>query len=202
MGRKQILYCRTCGAEAPDRGPFCASCGASLNLTSPYSSPQATGPSLPIGSTTPAPPPAVLTPSVGGSVRMGFGIACGMLLFFVTIGVVAVIAILLATSTITWPFAQQGQRFEGVGPADSAPIALEGEYLVEWTAKPTSPQACRLQASLVSQKPPGPEIDLLNLAIEATPEAAGGQFTITVAAAPYSIHVESGCNWSVRFARP
>ena len=133
---------------------------------------------------------------------MGFGIACGMLLFFVTIGVVAVIAILLATSTIAWPLAQQGQRFEGVGPADSEPIALEGEYLVEWTAKPTSPQACRIRASIIGQKAPRAEIDLLNLPIEATLEPTAGRLTITVAAASYTIHVESGCSWSIRLARP
>jgi hypothetical protein len=133
---------------------------------------------------------------------MGFGIACGMLLFFVTIGVVAVIAVLLATSTITWPFAEQAQRFEGVGPADSAPIALEGEYLVEWTAKPTSPQACRIQAALISEKPPGAQIDLMNLPIEVSPDTTSGRFAITVAAAPYVIHVESGCSWSIRLVHP
>jgi len=141
----------------------------------------------------------VITPSVGGSVRMGFGIALGMVLFFAVVLVVVAIAIGLAMSTITWPFAQQGQRFEGVGPNDSAPVALEGEYLVEWTATPTSPSACNLRTSLLSQLNPGTEIALLNSPIEAAPEPITGRLTLSVAAAPYTIHVESGCRWSLRF---
>jgi hypothetical protein len=202
VGRRSTRYCRLCGAAAPVDGRFCASCGASLNLTSPYARPPVGEEPSSVGLPAATLPPAVLTPSVGGSVRMGFGIACGMLLFFAVVASAAVIGLGLATSTFTWPFAQQGQRFEGVGPADSAPVALEGEYMVEWAAKPTSPQACSIRASLLSPEAAGTEIDLLNLPIEATPEATTGRLRITIAAAPYAIHVESGCSWSIRILRP
>lgn len=203
MRRKPNRYCRTCGALAPEQGRFCASCGASLNLTTPFPRAPLDDRALPAGLSSPmAPASTVITPSVSGSVRMGFGIALGMVLFFALVLVVLVIAVGLATSTITWPFAQQGQRFEGVGPSDSAPLALEGAYVVEWTATPTSPSACNLRASLLSQRNPGAEIYLANSPIEAAREPIAGRVTITVAAAPYTIHVESGCSWSLRFTHP
>jgi hypothetical protein len=129
---------------------------------------------------------------------MGFGIALGMVLFFALVLVVVLVAIGLATTTITWPFAEQGQRFQGIGPSDSVPVGLDGTYLVEWAATPTSPSACNLHASLRSKVDPGIEIDLANAGIEAGPTPIAGSRTVTVAGASYVVHVESGCSWSLR----
>lgn len=202
MGRTVGRYCRTCGATAPPEGRFCASCGVALNLLSPYPSP-------PSPSSSAAPPlqgpvvlqASVVAPTVGGSVRMGFGIALGMVLFFIALGAVVLLVIGLLTSTITWPFAQQGMRFEGVGPSDSVPVALEGAYEVNWTAAPTSPSACFLKASLRSPTDPGVDVVLANSPVEMVPAAAGAR-TVSVPSGQYVVHTESGCRWSIRLAHP
>jgi hypothetical protein len=188
-----------CGAGAGVEHRFCPSCGASLNLKSPYPQPGRPGPSVPV-----VPPTAqatVVTPTVGGSVRMGFGIALGMLLLFATVAVVLILAIGFASSTLTWPFAERGMRFEGLGPSDSVAVDLDGVYAVTWTATTTSPSACFIHATLRSPTDPGVAVDLANAPIEAGPEVTGAR-SVAVLAGPYYVHTESGCTWSIRLAHP
>lgn len=203
VGRKVSRYCRTCGALAPERGRFCASCGASLNLMSPFPRPPADD--RPASAGPPADliaPAAVVIPSVSGSVRMGFGIALGMLLFFGLVLVAVWVAVGLATSTLTWPFGPQGQQFEGVGPKDSVPIALDGTYRVQWTATPLSPSACTLQASLRSKADAGVDVQLASAISNPSLSPVTGNRTITLAGTDYFLHVESDCSWSIRLVRP
>jgi NhaP-type Na+/H+ or K+/H+ antiporter len=104
---------------------------------------------------------------------MGFGIALGMLLLFATVAVVLILAIGFATSTLTWPFADRGMRFEG----------------------------CFLHATLRSPTDPGVAIDLANAPVEAGPEVTGAR-SVAVPAGRYNVHTESGCTWSIRLAHP
>ena len=133
---------------------------------------------------------------------MGFGIACGMLLFGLVVSAIVLGVLALASGLITWPFAQPGQRFEGVGPADSAALVLEGEYELEWTASPTTPSACGFSASIRSQSDGALNVELAQARVEASPTPVGHR-TIELPAKPdYYLHVESDCRWSMRLTRP
>jgi hypothetical protein len=212
--RNPSRYCRSCGAQVPPTGKFCPSCGSSFNLKAPYPAPDRDA--RDVDPRDPSPPrqavawrepdsrpvQGVVTPTVGGSVRMGFGIACGMLLFGLVVAAIVLVVIAMAGGLITWPFAQPGQRFEGVGPADSTLLALEGEYVMGWTATPTTPSACGFSAAIRSQSDSTLNVELAHARVEASPTPTGHR-TIDLPPKPdYYLHVESDCRWSMRLARP
>src|SRR5215207_8610771 len=116
MSRDVPRFCRSCGVEVPPTGRFCASCGSSLSLTTPYSAPDVQRQPVAAEQFSSMPSPAA-SPTVGGSVRLGFGIAIGMALFALLIVLVLALALLLGTQQLTWPFAEKGQVFAGTGPA-------------------------------------------------------------------------------------
>ncbi len=125
-----------------------------------------------------------------------------MLLFAVAAGVVVVIVVGLATQSITWPFAQPGLRYDGVGPSDSVPVALDGTYAVAWTVIPTSPNSCFLRVSLRSPTDPGVGVEITNAYIDAGGPPVSGTGSFEVTAARYVVHTESPCRWSIRLAHP
>ncbi len=212
MSRSAPRYCRSCGALAPDSGRFCPSCGSSLSLTTPYPAPDgvrhdreprdgahAREP-IPYGSATPASQP-VVTPTLGGSVRMGFGIALGMLLFSMV--VVALVGLMIGVSAglITWPFGESAQKFEGRGPANSAPIQLDGPVTIEWTASPSSPVGCQFGASLLAQNDAGFSIQLASTMIDQA-QSSGIPRALALAPRPdYFLRVEPDCSWAIRVIR-
>lgn len=200
MGRPINRYCRSCGARAPEDGRFCPKCGANLNLATPYPEParEAEGWEPP----RPDSPRTVVTTTVPSSVRIGFGFAAGMTLFWLVLVVVIVAAVALATGvvTLTWPFAEAGQRFEGTGPVDSVPTAFDGTYRIDWSATPTSPVACRLDAFLALSGNSPAQQPFLPVATLGAKDSAGDK-TLTIARGSYTVHVESDCRWVLRFVR-
>lgn len=149
----------------------------------------------------PAPPTVVAAPpTVGSSVKMGFGFALGMLLFWVMLGAIALVAIGLAAGALTWPFAgPAGQRFEGRGSAESTPIELGGPTRVEWTAGPTSPAACPLNADLRREADRTTVALLVSTSIPYASPPVGNTIELSLPAGRYVVRVESGCEWSFRF---
>jgi hypothetical protein len=209
MNRSVPRYCRSCGAAAPEPGRFCPSCGSTLSLTTPYPVPEGVPvsrhslegerqrDSLPHASITPTIRP-VVTPTLGGSVRMGFGIALGMLLFSVVLVGIVLFGIAMATGLVTWPFADSAQKFEGRGPADSMPMKLGGAVSIEWTASPTMPVACRFGASLLAQNDAGFSTEIASTMIDRT-QASGIPRELELAPrSDYFLHVESDCSWTIR----
>lgn len=208
MSRTTPRYCRSCGAVAPVNGRFCAHCGASLSMTTPYPAPESRPP------TNPGEPPrywadraqrpeptGVVEPSVGGSVRMGFGIALGMLLFAVVVGLIGIAVLAMVSGALTWPFATPAQRFEGTGPATSAAFQLDGPYRVEWSASPLSPTACRLDTRLLSTDA-NVDYQVLSSFIEPGPPDRTGAAEVNAPAGTYTLAVESDCTWTIRFVKP
>jgi hypothetical protein len=124
-----------------------------------------------------------------------------MLLFALVVGAVGIVAIGVATSAITWPFSEPGIRFEAVGPSVSDAVPLDGEYIVSWSAAPTSPSACQLEASLLTSAGRFPAAHLVSMPIEGGKDTTGsGRFTVP--ADQYVVVVRSGCRWSLRLSRP
>jgi hypothetical protein len=213
MTRASRRYCRSCGAEAPDAGRFCSSCGSSLSVTTPYPAPdhvrygrQPTDGAVPraIAERDDAVArggPGVVTPTVAGSVRMGFGIALGMLLFALVVTLFTVVVVAVVAGWVTWPLAQSGRTFSGTGPADSAALVLEGHQVFEWTASPTTPSACGLWIAVRSQADPGIDIEIARARIEASPIPSGRRALDLAGRSDYFIHVETDCRWSMRLTR-
>jgi hypothetical protein len=143
----------------------------------------------------------VIEPTVGGSVRMGFGIAFGMLLFALLVGALVLGGVAMLGGVITWPFAPQAQRFEGTGPASSVPTSFGGDYRLEWTISPTSPAACRLEAQLQSGSGGAISYNLATEIVEPTGSPATFSRDMTIGTDTYVLAVESDCRWSVRFVR-
>jgi hypothetical protein len=142
--------------------------------------------------------PAVVTPSVAGSVRMGFGIAAGFVLFMIVVGVIAILIFGVATSQITWPFAKPALVFAGTGPGDSSAMKLGGTYTIEWTGAPTTGDSCWISAALRSQAEP-----IGRPLVEAFASQRLQPLPINGLVLPsrndYVVHVESDCSWSFRF---
>ncbi len=210
MSRPARRYCRSCGAEAPDEGRFCPSCGSSLSITSPYPAPDGTRHDrAPIDGALPRAPMlagderasrsvAVLTPTLAGSVRLGFGFALGMTLFSVLVATLVMVAVAVGTTGLTWPFAEKAQRFDGRGSLESAPILLEGPIRIEWTATPTSPSACRLGARFRATQDAGVNIEIVSTLVERQAASAAPLRFSLARRADYVLSVESDCEWGFR----
>jgi hypothetical protein len=129
---------------------------------------------------------------------MGFGIAVGFVLFLLLVALLAVAIYAVASGSVTWPFAQRGQVFEGVGPAESATMSLDGTYRVEWSAEPTSPTACFLDARLYPRDGSSRYVPLLYAAIDGTRSAQPIQGLRVPHRDDWFIRVSSDCTWKLR----
>lgn len=214
MSRSTPRFCRSCGAVAPTGGRFCPVCGSSLNLSSPYPSPEALrrerdsqsggvqGSDVPFVAAAPTLLAApVVTPTVGGSVRMGFGIALGMLLFTITMAVVVGVAVAITTGLVRWPFAEEGQRFAGRGAADSAPIALEGPVQLEWSASPLG-AACQFDSWLKVQNDAGFRVEIASTSIDKLQASGVPRRLDLPKRSDYYLSVQSDCDWTIRLTTP
>jgi hypothetical protein len=129
---------------------------------------------------------------------MGFGIACGMMLFSLVVLVVVLLVAGMVTGVLTWPFAEQAQRFEGRGSAESVPITLEGEIGVEWSASPTTPVACRFASELRAQNDPSLSIELANTMVERSLGSGIPRELALDRRSDYYLVVDSDCDWVIR----
>ena len=141
--------------------------------------------------------PTVVTPTVAGSVRMGFGIALGMLLLGLLVAIV-VCRLGVDSGAITWPFADRARRFEGRGPAESTPITLEGAIAIEWSASPTSPVACLFPPSLRMQNDPAYVVEIANTHVDQGLGSGIPRELSLQRRSDYYLRVELDCDWAIR----
>jgi hypothetical protein len=131
--------------------------------------------------------------------RMGFGIAAGFVLFLLVVMAVLAIAYSVTNSNLTWPLAKRASVFAGTGPADSSAMPLGGAYTIEWAAQPTSPTACRINATLRSQADPSSHRTLVESFVSEAREPVKVTGFNIPARSDYFVRVESDCSWSFRF---
>lgn len=98
---------------------------------------------------------------------------------------------------------QEPVTVSGTGIEKSAPFHLEaGNYLVTWTATPSSDQGCYHGATLSAVDPNAPVFEMLanELLKDATPKS--GQTRIyNLRSGDYYINGTSGCAWSFTFTQ-
>jgi hypothetical protein len=139
----------------------------------------------------------VVTPTVAGSMRMGFGIALGILMFGLLIAAIALVSLGIVNGTITWPLAESAQRFEGRGPAESVPLTLEGPVRIEWTASPISPAPCQFSSRLMTQNDPGFNVELARTMIDRAMASGIPRELDLPRRTDYVLHIESDCDWTL-----
>ena len=138
-------------------------------------------------------------PTVGGSIQMGFGIACGMLLFglVVLVGFVLVAGLGLGATRLP-ALREQAQVFEGTGSADSEEISLVGTYRIEWQLTPPEPgTACGLRV-IALWMPVGNPVELLPAVTTSDAAGQSGSRDVVLAAGTYRLRVETACRWRLR----
>ena len=129
---------------------------------------------------------------------MGFGIACGMMLFTLSVLAIVLFGAGMVTGVLTWPFAEQAQRFEGRGSAESVPMTLDGEVGIEWSATPTTPVACRFASELRAQTDPAVSIELANTMVERSLGSGVPRDLTLERRSDYYLVVTSDCDWVIR----
>jgi len=129
---------------------------------------------------------------------MGFGIAAGFVLFMLVVVLAVAFLFAIVAGGLTWPFAPRGSLFAGTGPATSSSMRLAGTYTVEWTAQPTSPSACHIDAGLFSSGSSSVYIPLVYTPVDGNLDPGPIRAIEVPARDDYFIRVDSGCAWSIR----
>ena len=128
----------------------------------------------------------------------------GMLLLALLYGVGSGVITLIARSTAASDAAAaaahvKGATVSGRGAATSSSFSLEGDYLVRWTATPSTANGC-YHAAVLERADDGREVDLLvNEAISGSAAQTGTVPVAGLARTEYRVHASSACAWSFAF---
>jgi len=128
----------------------------------------------------------------------------GMLLLALLYGVGSGVVTLIARSTAASDAAAaaahvKGATVSGRGAATSSSFSLEGDYLVRWTATPSTANGC-YHAAVLERADDGREVDLLvNEAISGSAAQTGTVPVAGLARTEYRVHASSACAWSFAF---
>ena len=122
------------------------------------------------------------------------------LLYGVGSGVITLIARSAAASDAAAAAAHvKGATVSGRGAATSSSFSLEGDYLVRWTATPSTANGC-YHAAVLERADDGREVDLLvNEAISGSAAQTGTVPVAGLARTEYRVHASSACAWSFAF---
>jgi hypothetical protein len=152
-----------------------------------------------------APPPASVgapsAPAVGTATgfRFGIGFALGALVI-VALAWLAINAAQGKGGDISFDLiigSPTVATFSGSDSATSIPFRLRGDVDVDWTARPASPDGCRMRAVLrVASTPSEYQVLVDGETLTETSRTQGLQALI---ANDYVIDVASNCDWSFRF---
>ncbi len=191
----RITLCTSCSAELPFKAEHCPSCGAArpdLNRV-----PGSAGPAAPPPATVGA--PSALAVGTSAGFRFGIGFALGALVI-VALAWLAINAaqgkggdisfdLVIGSPTVT--------TFSGSDSATSTLFRLRGDVDVDWTARPGSPDGCRMRAVLRVASTPSEYQVLVDG--ETLTETSRTQSLQALIANDYVIDVASTCEWSFRF---
>lgn len=195
----KVTLCAVCHAELPFKALRCPSCGAPR--TEQKRTPPPIVSALQAAAGVDDSPTAPAPPAVGTATgfRFGIGFALGALVIVALAWLVinaaqgegGVIAFDLSIGQPTVA------TFSGSDSATSVPFRLRGDVDIDWTARPASPDGCRMRAELRVASTPSEYQVLVDG--ETLTETSRTQSLQALIANDYVVDVASNCEWSFRF---